>query len=103
MTLHNSELCTVFQLDDVTVDAKVIALNHITIFRGRGHCNDRDAPSAWARPDASEHFQTVHSGQLQIEQDHARVVLDTAMHIVASSKDEIQGFDSVACNFDMVC
>jgi hypothetical protein len=69
MTLHNSELRNVCRLDDVPVDAKVIALNHITILRGRGHYNDRDALNARVRPDALEHFQTGHSEQLQIEQD----------------------------------
>jgi hypothetical protein len=69
MTLHNSELRKGCRLDDVPVDAKVIALNHITILRGRGYYNDRDALNARVRLDALEHFQTVHSEQLQIDQD----------------------------------
>src|SRR3989441_4109423 len=62
------ELLKIHWLLDIAVHAPVIAADQILFFQGRSEDNHRDHLRAGVALDRAEHFQSVHFGQLQVQE-----------------------------------
>ena len=52
--------------------------------------------------DPLEHFQPVHLGQLQVQQDHLGSVFDLPRGVRALAEDELQRFRAIAGDLDAI-
>src|SRR5262249_30146198 len=68
------ELMEVDRLDHVRVHAQPVARHHVAFLARRGKHDDRDHPQPVVGLDLLQDLQTVDLRQLQIEQEHGRVV-----------------------------
>ncbi len=90
------ELLKIHWLLDIAVHAPVIAADQILFFQGRSEDNHRDHLRAGVALDRAEHFQSVHFGQLQIQEDQFKCVLGDAVAIGSTAEKKIQGLLTVA-------
>src|SRR6266700_8172269 len=96
------ELIEVDRLDDVAVDAQPVALDQVTLLARRGQHHDRDGAGPLVLLDPLQNLEAVDEGQLDVEQDHVRLVFDVARGVATRAEDVLERLLPVAHDLDPV-
>src|SRR5690349_11872043 len=87
------ELLEVDRFADVAVGPEPVPRDQVTLFTRRGQDHDGQEARAVVRANASEHFEAVHLGKLEVEQDD--LGCDGVAGVRARTLEIVQGLGAV--------
>ena len=91
-----AKLAKINRFTDVTVSAQTITVEDVLLFGRRGEYNDGYGFCQTACAQAAQHFETVHFGQFQVEEDEPRHVVHVPRSISTRAKCNIERLHAIA-------